>query len=132
MAQFYGTIQGSRGKVSRFGDKNSGFHSTCNGAKAGVSVRAEHHDIKRDGLPAHTTDVFVATFDAGSYGYGYGEQRAGVRYYRNAEGRSVFEPDIEFMEAITDSVLIALFRENPDLLARMRKLVFVNLDKLVE
>lgn len=44
MAQFRGTIQGSRGDASRLGTKNSGLTVEANGWHVGVRVELTHED----------------------------------------------------------------------------------------
>jgi hypothetical protein len=46
MAQFYGTIKGSRGEVSRLGTKNSGLTIRANGWDIGVRVEITHENGK--------------------------------------------------------------------------------------
>lgn len=45
MAQFRGTIRGSRGEASRLGGKDSGINLTADGWDLGVSVRGFHSKI---------------------------------------------------------------------------------------
>ena len=44
MAQFRGTLQGSRGTTSRLGHKTTGLHVTCDGWNTGIEVEARHID----------------------------------------------------------------------------------------
>lgn len=44
MAQFRGTIQGSRGSASRLGGKESGLTVTANGWDVGATVKAQEID----------------------------------------------------------------------------------------
>lgn len=60
MAQFIGTISGTRGKVSRMGSKTSGLKVECNGWEDGVAVYASHND--------HGQDVFEVWSTGGSNG----------------------------------------------------------------
>lgn len=59
MAQFMGTVRGSRGEVSRLGGKSSGLRTICNGWDKGVEVFADHVDGK---------DVFTVLETGGSNG----------------------------------------------------------------
>ena len=61
MAQFRGTLVGSRGCVSRLGGKESGINVTANGWDVGIRVRG-FYDKKRD------TDVFYVELTGGSNG----------------------------------------------------------------
>lgn len=60
MAQFMGTIQGSRGVVSRLGGKLSGLRVTCNGWYKGIEVFADH---------VNGRDVFTVFETDGSYSH---------------------------------------------------------------
>ena len=61
MAQFRGTIQGSRGEASRLGGKASGLHVTADGWNIGIEVRLFHLDGK---------DQIKIALTGGSNGYG--------------------------------------------------------------
>jgi len=60
MAQFKGTLEGSRGTASRLGHKTTGLNVTCNGWDSGVEVQAIHENGK---------DVFYVYRTGGSNGY---------------------------------------------------------------
>jgi hypothetical protein len=56
MAQFYGTIKGTRGEASRLGDKKNGFTGTVNGWTGGVRVEAYYdEDIGQDVFKIYAT-----------------------------------------------------------------------------
>ena len=57
MAQFYGSVKGSRHSVSRLGTKNSGYKSYCAGWGGGIEVRLWHDP---DGGKDHYTVCQVA------------------------------------------------------------------------
>ena len=59
MAQFYGEVQGTRGLVSRMGDKVSGMWGHIRGWGVGASVQCWHGDGK---------DVVYVTRTGGSCG----------------------------------------------------------------
>jgi len=59
MAQFRGTIQGSRGTTSRLGHKTTGLHVTCDGWDTGIEIEAVHENGK---------DVFYVYKTGGSNG----------------------------------------------------------------
>lgn len=55
MAQFRGTISGSRGEASRLGGKSSGMKATVNGWNSGVTVRAFVDELGRDCFALYAT-----------------------------------------------------------------------------
>ena len=44
MAQFRGTVEGSRSQVSRLGHKTSGMITTCNGWNIGITCYARYNE----------------------------------------------------------------------------------------
>jgi len=59
MAHFRGTVQGSRGAVSRLGGKEKGMSANVNGWRAGVRVHAYH-------LYSQDKDIFTIRITGGS------------------------------------------------------------------
>jgi hypothetical protein len=83
MAQYRGTIQGTRGAVSRLGHKTSGLHATVNGWNSGVKVCASY-DAKFD------RDVFEIYLTTGSNARG-GMQKIGEVKKSCAHGVAFFD-----------------------------------------
>jgi len=63
MAQFRGTIKGTKGEASRLGDKKDGLTITLSGWNLGVKVEAKHNAIT-------SKDYFVISVTGGSNGSG--------------------------------------------------------------
>ena len=81
MAQFRGTIQGTRGEASRLGTKSSGLTVTANGWDTGVRVELDH-ETGQDRVTVWRTggsnggehDVLLAQWFVGTgqnYGYAH-------------------------------------------------------------
>lgn len=69
MAQFYGSMKGSRGEATRLGTKNSGFDAHIRGWNIGARVYLRHVDgkdvvsvYKTGGSNGATNDVLIAEF----------------------------------------------------------------------
>jgi hypothetical protein len=62
MAQFRGTVEGSRSQVSRLGHKTSGLTTTCNGWNTGVECIARYNE------EAERDEIMI--FETSGSGYG--------------------------------------------------------------
>lgn len=81
MAQFRGTLQGSRSEVSRLGHKKEGLTAKVNGWTSGLEVRAFYDEEKQQ-------DVFVIAITGGSSGNG---ERVVVQTYTQGDIKGIFE-----------------------------------------
>lgn len=80
MAHFIGTIEGSRGSVTRLGTPNSGIRTVARGWNLGVNVQGNKED---DG------DVFTIYADSGSNGRTAGMYIGAVKM---VDGKVTFIP----------------------------------------
>jgi hypothetical protein len=119
MAHFYAWAKGrANTSVGRIGDLKTGVSASVASYDMGITTYAAH-------VSAHNADVFQAQFDGGSGGNG----RAGRVDYCREGDQYVVVPDVEFMLKISDMAWESLLA-NPQLIAKLKALVFVHMDKL--
>lgn len=120
MAHFYATATGRAATTAgRIGTIKTGVRASAASYDAGISVLAKHNSVEK-------ADFFFADFDGGSGG----NARAGaVRYWYDGENSHV-APNAEFLMKITDQAWEDACKEQPDLVTRLKRLVFFNMDKL--
>lgn len=120
MAHFYACADGrARTSAGRIGSIKTGVRASVASWKAGITTHASH-------IEATNTDLFTARFDGGSGG---NASAGSVDYKRDGE-EYVVEPDAEFLSKITDDAWARAIRSNPELVAKLKRLVFLQMDKL--
>lgn len=121
MAQYFGEVQGAHGKATRLGTVKSGMRSEARGWDlGGYAIMDWDHDTESD-----TAIIGVSSGSDGRALCGFTARQIG-------EDKRIVISHIEheLLEMITDEAWTTAIRNSGVLAERLRKLVFVNLDKV--